>query len=353
MGALAKALGGFTPSSGAKQMMQEGVQPTVGQGIDKSGIFGRSIGKLEEAAKSIPFIGQAVEHARSRAGDDWATSIVKKAEIPALGVSAKGAAGHEAMGNLQSTYSDAYNSILAGTQVHRDVTFNRMIRAIVAREPDIKKGVDKELSILGNKSMSASDMHAVAGTLRDMGGRYSKSPSAAEHYQGEAYKDVAQVIRDYMASKLSPDKAGALKDIDTGYGLFKTMQKAASSVAANEGKFSGRQLLNAVKSADKTKDKSAFARGAARLQDEAQTAKQVLGDTLSESGTTPRAIVSGTLLGGASVINPATLALIPAAWAGQTRPVQKALLGGYEKQQMIAETIRKLLQPTMAGAVNE
>jgi len=352
VGVLAKSIKGFKPSEGAKKYMAEGIQPTVGQGIDKTGIFGKAVGKIEEAAKSVPFIGQAIEHARTRAKDEWAQNIVKKAEIPELGITAGGNSGYDAIGSLQKTYSNAYNDILTPEAIPKGKDFNKIINAIIRTEPGIQKGVMKELSVLDGKSMNAADMHSVAGALRDIGSRYSNSPSAAEHYQGEAYKDVADAVRSYMTNKLPIEKSDALKLIDTKYGLFKTMQKAALSVAAEDGKFSGSQLLNAVKVADKTKDKSSFAKGAARLQDEAVTAKKIFGDTMNESGTTPRAIVSGTLLGGAAYANPYTMAAIPLAWAGQTKPVQKALLGGYPKQEMIAELVRKLTQRT-AGAINE
>ncbi len=353
-GLAGKLIGGFKPSEGAKQLMKEGVQPTLGQGIDKSNILGKSIGMAEEAVKSTPIVGQIAAHARNRANDEWTKAIVKKAELPALGISAEGKAGHEAIDTLQKSYSKAYDANLKPFDIPKTTTLASNILSIVRQNPAIEKPVMRELKSLGrSNTMNAADVHRVAGALRDTGSRYEKSLLASEQDLGAAYKEVADTLRSYMVSKLPIDNATALKAIDTNYGLFKTMQKAASSVAAEDGKFSGTQLYNAVKASDKMKDKSAFARGKARLQEDAKNAKFTLGDKLNESGTAPRAAMMGALVGGGAVINPASLAAIPLGYLGSMRPVQKALLGGYKGQKALSKSAQKTLGSLLAGSVNK
>jgi hypothetical protein len=354
IGGLAKGLRGFTPSKEAAQMMQEGIQPTVGQGIDKSGVFGKTVGKVEEAIKSVPLLGMAATAARERGANEWLKNIYKKVEIPELGVKADGAIGHEAIGNLNKGFNTAYNSILKDTQIKRTPALSQSVDEIVKTQPDIQKVVEKELSTLGtDMTVNADDLHRVISSLRDKGFIYSKSPSAAEHFQGEALRDVASSLRQYLGNRLPPEKLSELNKIDSKYGSFKTLQRASTMLGAEEGKISGSQLLNAVKAMDKTKDKSAFAKGEARLQKEAIAAKKVFGDTLAESGTTPRMIAASAIGGGTAAYNPATLAIIPAGVAGSIRPAQKALLGGYSGQKRLSDFLRKTMQPATAGALNE
>jgi len=357
IGGLAKGLRGFTPSPEAAQYMKEGIQPTVGQGIDKSGILGKSMGMAEEASKSMPLLGMATAAARERGSNEWLKSVFKKAEIPELGIKTKDAVGHEAIGNLQKGYNRAYKSTLYNEELKRVPSLSNDVYAIVKKNPDIQGIVDKQFSVLGTgPTINAHKLHEVIASLRDAGFVYSKSPSAAEHYQGEALKDVVSSLRQYMTNRLPKDKLAELNNIDKNYGTFKTLQRAATSVGAEDGKISGSQLLSAVRAMDKTKDKSAFGRGEARLQKEAIAAKKVFGDKLAESGTAPR-LMTSSAIGGASgtaaILNPKTLLTIPIGMAGSVRPAQKALLGGYAGQKKLSDVLRRTMQPVAAGALNE
>jgi len=356
VGNIANAIKGFKASDAAKELISEGVQPTVGQGIDKSGILGKTIGRVEEAAKSIPGVGQAIEHARDRAVTEWGHAIVKKAEVPSLNVSAAGETGSKAIDSLQKTYSAAYKNTLSPHVINKDSIFNSKINSIIRANPGVAKGIQVELDTLPKRNLTADQLNSVASSLRAKSERYLSSPLASEKEIGDSFKSASNFIKTYISQKIPEQAANDFKALDQHYGLFKTMQKAATSLGAREGEFSGKQLLSAVRALDKKKDKSNFGRGAARLKKDAETAIQVLGNTLNDSGTAIRSTLTGAALTGA-YFNPATAAKmaigIPAAWVGQTKPVQKALLGGYDKQEMIADIVRRLTQPAAAGVINE
>ena len=93
-------------------------------------------------------------------------------------------------------------------------------------------------------------------------------------------------------------------------------QRAASALGGEEGVFTPAQLLNAVKAMDPSRNKGAFARGDALLQDLAEPAKTVLSQSVPDSGTAGRLLAS-LIMGGAPVaamVNPvAGAALLPAA----------------------------------------
>jgi hypothetical protein len=121
--------------------------------------------------------------------------------------------------------------------------------------------------------------------------------------------------------------------------------------------FTPSHLLGAVKVMDKSKDKVDFSRGKALLQGISSQGKTVLKDTLGESGTAPRAMVATGLAGGtagAAMLGqlPAYAALLATSMAGATRPIQKALLGGYKYQLPVAAVIDKTIRPAgIAGYV--
>ena len=352
LGGATKMIGGFAPSAEAKAMMEEGIQPTLGQGI-KQNILGRSIRKVEEAAKSIPIIGDMAAAARDRSKSEWAIAKVKKAEIPELGVTTKGQSGYDAIDSLHKTFSKAYTKNLEAHDIPRTATLDQLITNAAPEGSAAAQIIAKEASILPPGKVNASDFHRVIGTLRDIGSRYKKSVMASEQDTGIELSQAANKMRNYLLTNIPNDAAKNVSKLDSKYGIFKTLQEAAKSLGAEGGNFNGAQLLNAVKKSDITKDKSAFARGAARLQQDAVSAKKILGDTLSESGTSTRSNVGLALSGTSAWFIPKLLATIPAAAVLQARPVQKALLGGYDKQAMIADIVNKLTEKPTLGYINE
>jgi len=78
--------------------------------------------------------------------------------------------------------------------------------------------------------------------------------------------------------------------------------------------FNPSQLQSAVKALDRSKDKGAFARGSALMQDLSDPAKSRMAPSVPNSGTADRAMAAATLfsLGGGASVSPAA---IPAAVA--------------------------------------
>jgi hypothetical protein len=102
--------------------------------------------------------------------------------------------------------------------------------------------------------------------------------------------------------------------------MFKPIQRAATGTT-KEGVFSPAQLLAAIKRNDPTKDKAAFARGAARLQEFGEQAQKVIGDTVPDSGTAGRAAMMHMIGAmGAEQLDPRLLAGGAALALPYTRP---------------------------------
>lgn len=134
--------------------------------------------------------------------------------------------------------------------------------------------------------------------------------------------------------RTNPNSAERLQAINLGYANFKRMQRAASSVAADEGVFTPAMLQNAVKAADRSKDKARFAEGNALMQDLSSAGKSMLQNKVPNSGTTDRLLMTGgTLgLGGAGFMLDPMIPLGMAAAGGAggllyTQPAQSLLRG--------------------------
>lgn len=84
--ALARTAGGVVrPSAQAQKLMAEGVQPTIGQGADQGSMFGRRVAKLEEAAQSLPVMGDVITNARGRAQRELVQAAANRAVPPGGG----------------------------------------------------------------------------------------------------------------------------------------------------------------------------------------------------------------------------------------------------------------------------
>jgi len=174
---IGKVAKGFTPSAAAAALMKQGVQPTVGQGIEQ-GVIGRGIRGAEEATKSLPFIGSITTHARNRALKEGIGLAIKQSEDVALGVSAKGAVGHEAINNLKTTFNEAYTKAMAGHTLPMKPELSQKIISAVndpsrfVNEPE-RKAIFSGLQGLFDKirpdsagNYLASDIHQIESALK-------------------------------------------------------------------------------------------------------------------------------------------------------------------------------------------
>jgi hypothetical protein len=109
---------------------------------------------------------------------------------------------------------------------------------------------------------------------------------------------------------------------------------------------------------DKSKDKSAFARGNALMQDLGDAGKSVLGNKVPDSGTAQRLLYGGGALA-SGALNPMIPASLLGGGALYTQPAQKFLNSIVTLRpnlaQPIASTVKKsspYLTPALLGLLN-
>jgi len=126
---------------------------------------------------------------------------------------------------------------------------------------------------------------------------YQRDPSADKRMLGDAVQELQAMVRDWV-QRSNPQYAEELRNINSGWANLVRVKKAAGAVAAEDGVFTPGQLQSAVKAADRSKDKSAFAKGTALMQDLSDPARQVLGTKVPDSGTSSRLMTAAAGAGG-------------------------------------------------------
>lgn len=313
-GALAAPITGFlarliSPSltPGTRELAAQGVRPTVGQSL------GGAANRVEQALSSVPFLGDMIRAGRFRSVEDFNRAAYNRALEP-LGEKYAGPIGREGIEAVERKLSDAYGALLPKLTGTIDDQAANELRSLVKGAQTL--GADKARQFatilqqkIGDKitpqgNMSGETIKAIESELGRLASGYRGSADMDSRLMGDALRETQAVIR-RMVERHNPQFAGELQKINEGWANFVRLQSAASMLGARDGVFSPAQLLNAVKSSDKSVRKGAFSRGDALMQDLAESGKRVLGDTVPDSGTPLRTL---TALGAGGFVEPMSAA---------------------------------------------
>ncbi len=312
----------------AKTLLDEGVKLTPGQMA--GGVARRS----EEAMKSVPLLGSAVRNGERQSIESFNSAAINRSLAPIGAKLPKGTpAGNEAIDYAATKLSDAYETLLPRMRGALDAQYRTEIDnvsnlakttlpAADAAKLDgiIKNEIIDRFTPTGGVATghTAKEIESELGRLSsDMG----RSTDYDVRKMGGAIKELQASTR-RMVERVNPAERGELQKINAGWANLKRVQRAASSVGAKDGVFTPAMLHNAVKALDKSKDKAAFAAGKALMQDLSSAAKDVLPQTVPDSGTPERALWAATVGGGgaAALGHPAVPIAMAAAAAPYTSP---------------------------------
>ena len=327
----------------------EGVRPTVGQAL------GGVANKAEEKAISLPFVGDAIASARTRAAVDLNRAVANRALAPIGGKVPAGAQGREMVASVQSQLSDAYNKLLPKLTVKADRAFTQEVqslRGMVANgsiDPNAAKTFQRILQndvlgkFKGQQALTGQTMKAIESDLGQKIAQLGGSTDADARLVADALREVQSSLRS-LVQRSNPAQAAELRAINAGWASFKRLERAASYVGAEDGIFSPANLQSAVKALDRSKDKGKFARGEALMQDLGDAGKSVLGAKVPNSGTADRLMQAGAL--GSGLVNPLIPAGLLAGAGAYSAPVQRALLAAVSSRPQPAQAVAGLLNRT-------
>lgn len=317
-------------SDKVRDLMDAGVTPTPGQ------ILGGMPRRIEENMRSVPVLGSVIRGAEQRAVQEFDTAAINKALFP-LGKSVpKNVTGNDAIQFAETSLRDAYDSAL--NKIKTPAIDNKLLsdlsnlRSMLGNQP--KDMAQRLEHIIDNEILARTDQGRLTGeaikkaesNLGSLARGLGRSQDYDTRILGDAVEEAQRSLRSWLERVAPPDAARDLQKANAGWAAFKRVQRAASSVAAEDGIFTPAQLHNAVKAMDYSKDKASFARGDALLQDLSSAGKSILGNKVPDSGTPERAMTAGLLglLGGVAT----GTASIPWTAAAAAAPLAAYLPGG-------------------------
>lgn len=352
--ALSKAIAP-TLRATVNKLMNEGVELTAGQ------MAGGAAKRAEDAMASIPILGSTIRKAQRRSVETFNRAAINRS-LDDIGVKLPQgtSAGHDAVGFAQDEFGKAYDQVIPRMRASVDTDFRTDLNDIVAkaqRENLPQQYIDQLQHVItrdviepfraGTGTIDGKSAQKI-GTKLDELINPLKRGGVYEQQLGGYLREADKAIDDMMARQ-NPLLQAAKNRIDAGYAKFKTVQNAATSLGAKDGVFTPFQLSRAIKTRDRSKDKAAFARGDAMMQDLATAARDVLPQTVPDSGTPERALLMG-MIGGAAHIEPHTAAALAGLAVPYTAPASKALNAAVNRLAQPAGPARNALADIMRNA---
>ncbi len=317
-------------------LRKEGVTPTAGQAA------GGMAKNAEEAFASLPFAGTPIREAQQRGTQSLNVAAYNRALAPIGEKITPGKLGGEAVAEVSSKLSDAFNRIVPTLKFSKTPELAMEMRAISVPGLGPKataKAKDIVIETLGtDASLSGEAVQSAQSQLRDWASRYSSSDSPVDQGIGKFLKKSVVAFESQL-ERQNPDSADALRAIKSGWANYARIRDAASKIGTEDNVFTAAQLQNAVQAGDKSVGKGDFAKGQALMQDLSQPAKQVMSRPFSTSGTTERlsytnpfALAQGAL---------GYMATKPLYSAGGQRLLNAMLTSRPQQARQLAELIRR------------
>lgn len=361
--ALSRAISPNT-SPAVKAMTDRGVTPTPGQAL------GETAKRIEEKMTSVPVLGDAIKGAQRRTIHEFNTAVYDDILRP-IGATAPKGVGREAVAEVGDTIGKGYDELLpmVGFRVDRQLADEvNNLRTLVAELPEREARAferfisDRLPKALGpNGTADGQTFKEIESAIAKEAASFSKSADAYQKKLGDAFGELLTSMRDGLARSnagttvtvggKSIDAGQRLKDLNMAWAKLVRLERAAASTGAAEGIFTPAQLSAAVKGADGSARRRAFARGQALMQDISDPAKEVIGNTYPDSGTAGRltqALLAGGG-GGLAVTHPLTAAGVA---AGSMLPVLP-YTGVGQRLTAALLTKRPDLAPHVANAVRQ
>lgn len=340
---LPNIIGGLPATDSARALMAQGVQPTVGQGL------GGVANKIEQQLTSAPILGDAIQHARNRAQDEFQTVALQRAMTGSSAIPDAGFKVASTVDEANKVASHLYDSVVPSLVPHLDAISGAYVGLKTAlANPRLTSEGNKQLRDL-TKSYFANFPKMKGSQIKELDSQigYDIRRYAAGDPNHQAIADglqeIQQGFRSGLESGLPAELRGTLKEANSIFRRLIPFNKAASSRA--DEKVLPRAL-------QKASARQARVDSSRYIDDLIDPALDVLPNTVPDSGTAGRWLLNTMALGGSVPLGVTAPALGAGAvgWAGQMRPVQKVLLGGYPIQGMVRDIAPRVPVSSQANA---
>lgn len=267
--------------SKAEQTMRDlGITPTTGQTL------GGQFATIEDFAQNLPLIGESISNARQRVLFDFNKGIINKALDKVKDKLPADVVGRDAIKYASDQVSDKYDEVLAKMSFDLDFATTSNILSSLSKNTslsaDQRQKVSEALnnivfSKFSGQKLDGKTFKGVESDLRKKASDYLTSGTASEKEIGEALSGVLGVMKKELYFQ-NPKQTPQLRRVDSAYSDLSVINIAAANSGADSGVFTPKQFSIAVRQADKTRNKSAFAKGTAKSQQISDAGVQVLGN---------------------------------------------------------------------------
>ncbi len=301
----------------ARALQEEGVSLTPGAA------FGGQIQSVEQAAESLPIVGQLVKGARQQSFEEFNKAAFNRA-LKEIDPNIKVPTDMNLRDAADFTYSQIsskYNEIYPQITLQYNKTLDKQLKALEKKHSASNLGDDAAKQFksklneirtrVKSQPLTGGQLQALKEDLRMLTDAY-RGATGSERLLGNAIDDLESSVMLSLRNQ-NPEFAKELKKADTAYANYKRAELASASAKGESGAFTPAQLESAVRQSDKSKGKSQYARGQALMQDLSSAGYDVLGNKIPDSGTAGRLGVAGLLTGGAQYLEPS--AMLPTALA--------------------------------------
>jgi hypothetical protein len=317
--------------SKAEQTMRDlGITPTTGQTL------GGQFGTLEEFAQNLPLIGESISNARQRVLFDFNKGVINKALDKVKDKLPADVVGRDAISYASQQVSDKYDEVLSKMTFDLDFATTSNILSALSKNTNLSANQRQEVAqtlndvVLGKFSgqkLDGKTFKGIESDLRKKASNYMNSTTASEREVGEALSDVLGVLKKELYFQ-NPKQTPQLRRVDSAYSDLSVINIAAANSGAANGVFTPKQFSTAVRQADKTRNKSAFAKGAAKSQQISDAGIQVLGD---QSKATLEGNIATRVAGGYGMLTEPVIAAglvtgVPTMYSESGQAVLDALL---------------------------
>ena len=311
---LSRFFGVLSRTPDAKKLMDDGIDLTLGQQL------GGATKKLEDLSTSLPFSGQAVVNQQTKALEQYNKVMMNKALQPISRRVDDNTTMFEAHEQAQKYINNAYESAVPNLSIDDATRLIADIDELVddfALPENIHKQVQKYVKqiiksrVTSGGTLSGESIKKIEADLGVISSSLLRGKVSTQREVGNALFEVQAQLRNELMAQ-NPNKSKLLQEANNAFKNLLPITKAINSGLLNEGVFTAGQLLNAIKSSDRSVRRRMTASGQGDLLDYALSGQNVLGREMPDSGTATRKIGSSLLLGGTGYFtDPATALLAP------------------------------------------
>lgn len=346
----ARVLGGaarklVTPQ--AQQLIDAGIPLTPGQAMSGGGASGiaNRIRGLEDSLTSLPIMGDVIKTGQAKALKAFNTQRINDA-ISGIGGKVD-VPGIEGLAKADTLISDTYDRVLPDIFVPRATADTAIKNAYLSmsqmplfdanHDAKLAQWIERRIEPLAANGAAApidgATAKAIDSELGELGRKYKASGIGNEPL-GQAFMDLRQAWRNSMQGT-TPEARQTLKEADKAYAKLLPLQESGNKSVT--GVFTPKQLADSLRKLKMPEDPLA------------QAGRQVLPNSVPDSGTAGRQILANALhpaigagaVGGAALAGWSPLALAGMSLAGAYSPTGfKGLTKGVHP---LAEALRSKL----------